>query len=169
MRTEQCSSSVWSRTAAPPLYIADTGNARVREIADDVITTVAGTGTSGSTVIGTETTITFWTAGATRPYVATINDPQDKNVANAAIVPAGSSSGGVSVYNAGPSVTDVVIDMNGYFAPATGVAARRSPAQLRPAERSGPHSPIRSLRPTLRPAIAPRVCQAVCRLTPPPD
>jgi hypothetical protein len=38
-------------------------------------------------------------------------------VANAAIVPAGSGSGGIKVYNAGPSATDVVIDMNGYFAP----------------------------------------------------
>ena len=37
-------------------------------------------------------------------------------MANAAIVPAGSPSGGISVYNNGPSATDVVIDLNGYFA-----------------------------------------------------
>ena len=34
-------------------------------------------------------------------------------------VPAGSPSGGVNVFNAGPSATDVIIDMNGYFAPPT--------------------------------------------------
>ena len=49
--------------------------------------------------------------------VATLNDPEGLIVANAAIVPAGSPSGGVSVYNSGPSTTDVIIDMNGYFAP----------------------------------------------------
>ena len=50
-------------------------------------------------------------------YVATLNDPQGLIVSNAAIVPAGSPSGGMSIYNAGPSATDVIIDMNGYFAP----------------------------------------------------
>ena len=40
-------------------------------------------------------------------------------MANAAIVPAGSVSGGVSVYNAGPSATDVILDLNGYFATPT--------------------------------------------------
>lgn len=54
------------------------------------------------------------------PVVTTLNDPQGLIVANAAVVPAGASSGGIGVYNAGTSTTDVVIDMNGYFAaPAT--------------------------------------------------
>ncbi len=61
--------------------------------------------------------VSLWPAGATQPFVSTLNDPEGLIVANAAIVPAGSSSGGVSVYNAGPSTTDVIIDMNGYFAP----------------------------------------------------
>ena len=63
--------------------------------------------------------VTLWASGAVKPFVATLNDPQGEIVSNAAIVPAGTSSGGVSVYNAGPSVTDVIIDMNGYFAPPT--------------------------------------------------
>ena len=61
--------------------------------------------------------VSLWAAGSTQPYVATLNDPEGLIVANAAIVPAGTPSGGISVYNAGPSTTDVVIDMNGYFAP----------------------------------------------------
>jgi probable HAF family extracellular repeat protein len=61
--------------------------------------------------------ISLWPSGIVKPFVATLNDPQGKIVANAAIVPAGSPSGGISVFNAGPSTTDIVIDMNGYFAP----------------------------------------------------
>ena len=61
--------------------------------------------------------VSLWPAGAGQPVVSTLDDPQGLIVSNAAIVPAGSPSGGISVYNAGPSTTDVVIDMNGYFAP----------------------------------------------------
>jgi hypothetical protein len=61
--------------------------------------------------------VTIWPAGVAKPIVSTINDQEALVVANAAIVPAGSASGGISVYNSGPSATDVVIDMNGYFAP----------------------------------------------------
>ena len=60
--------------------------------------------------------VSLWPSGSPKPFVSTLNDPEGLIVANAAIVAAGSSSGGVSVYNAGPSTTDVVIDMNGYFA-----------------------------------------------------
>jgi hypothetical protein len=60
--------------------------------------------------------ISIWPAGGTQPTVSTLNDLQGQIVANAAIVPAGTPSGGVSVYNSGPAVTDVIIDMNGYFA-----------------------------------------------------
>jgi hypothetical protein len=60
--------------------------------------------------------VTLWPAGSTQPVVATLNDLQGSIVANAAIVPAGAPFGGVSVFNAGPAMTDVVIDMNGYFA-----------------------------------------------------
>jgi hypothetical protein len=62
--------------------------------------------------------ITIWPAGATKPVVSTLDDVQGLVVANAAIVPAGASatSGGVSVYNYGPATTDVIIDLNGFFA-----------------------------------------------------
>ena len=61
--------------------------------------------------------VTIWPAGVAQPTVSTLNDQEALIVANAAIVPAGSGSGGISVYNSGPSATHVVIDMNGYFAP----------------------------------------------------
>ena len=63
--------------------------------------------------------VTMWPAGGTQPFVATLNDPQGVIAANAAIVPAGTPSGGISVFNDGPATTDVVIDMNGYFASPT--------------------------------------------------
>jgi hypothetical protein len=66
---------------------------------------------------GTVDYITMWPAGEPQPVVSTLDDPEGLIVANAAIVPAGSGSGGISVFNAGPAATDVVIDMNGYFAP----------------------------------------------------
>ncbi len=59
--------------------------------------------------------LTTWPAGQTQPLVSTLNAPTGVATANAAIVPAG--SGGdidVFVYND----ADVVIDINGYFAPA---------------------------------------------------
>ncbi len=61
--------------------------------------------------------VSLWPAGSAQPFVSTLDDPQGLIVSNAAIVPAGTPSGGISVYNAGPSTTDVIIDMNGYFAP----------------------------------------------------
>lgn len=58
--------------------------------------------------------LTAWPAGSARPLVSTLNSFLGKVVANAAIVPAG-SSGAISVYVTGR--TDVVLDINGYFAP----------------------------------------------------
>jgi hypothetical protein len=60
--------------------------------------------------------LSIWPAGAAQPEVATMNDKTGLILANAAIVPAGTPSGGVSVYNSGPASTNVVIDMNGFFA-----------------------------------------------------
>ncbi len=65
--------------------------------------------------------VSLWPSGAAQPFVATLNDPQGAIVSNAAIVPAGSPSGGVSVFNNGPATADVIIDMNGYFAAPTDV------------------------------------------------
>jgi hypothetical protein len=63
--------------------------------------------------------VSIWPSGSPPPFVSTLNDRQGMIVANAAIVPAGVPQGGVSVYNAGPAATDVIIDMNGYFAVPT--------------------------------------------------
>lgn len=58
--------------------------------------------------------LTLWPTGQTQPLVSTLNSPTGEVVANAAIVPAG-TSGNVSVYVTDNS--DVVIDIDGYFAP----------------------------------------------------
>ena len=57
--------------------------------------------------------MTVWPTGQTRPLVSTLNDLPAQIIANAAIVPAG-SSGEVSVFPS--SDTDLIIDINGYFA-----------------------------------------------------
>ncbi len=69
--------------------------------------------------------VSLWPAGSAQPFVSTLDDPQGAIVSNAVIVPAGPTSGpgygGVSVYNYGPATTDVIVDMNGYFAAPTDV------------------------------------------------
>jgi hypothetical protein len=72
---------------------------------------------------GSVSYVSLWPSGSPQPFVATLNDPQGAIAANAAIVPAGTPSGGISVYNHGPAATDVVIDMNGYFAAPTDLNA----------------------------------------------
>ena len=59
--------------------------------------------------------MTVWPTGETRPTVSTLNDIPGTIIANAAIVPAG-TGGDISVYPTND--TDLVIDINGYFAPA---------------------------------------------------
>ena len=59
--------------------------------------------------------LTVWPTGQSRPLVSTLNAPTGTVTANAALVPAG-QAGEISVY---PSQdTDLVIDINGYFAAA---------------------------------------------------
>jgi len=58
--------------------------------------------------------ISTWPTGVTMPLVSTLNDISGAVVANAAIVPAG-SDGAISVFAL--KATDLVIDINGYFAP----------------------------------------------------
>ncbi len=64
--------------------------------------------------------LTVWPQGQSKPLVSTLNDLTDTIVANAAIVPAGTGGeGGVATYASND--TNLVIDVNGYFAPpATG-------------------------------------------------
>jgi hypothetical protein len=63
--------------------------------------------------------VSLWASGGTQPFVSTLDDVQGAIVSNAAIVPAGTPTGGISVYNSGPAATDVVIDMNGYYTAPT--------------------------------------------------
>jgi hypothetical protein len=62
---------------------------------------------------GALTYLTAWPTGQTQPVVSTLNSPEGKVVANAAIVPAG-SSGAVSIFVS--NATDVILDINAYFA-----------------------------------------------------
>jgi hypothetical protein len=59
--------------------------------------------------------------GGSQPLVSTLNYLAAQTVANAAIVPAG-TSGGVTVI-AGVSGADLIIDINGYFSPTPGTAS----------------------------------------------
>jgi len=58
--------------------------------------------------------LTTWPTGQSIPWVATLNDLSGAILANAAIVPAG-TAGAISVFVS--DATDVIIDINGYFAP----------------------------------------------------
>jgi uncharacterized repeat protein (TIGR03803 family) len=59
--------------------------------------------------------LTIWPTERTEPYVSTMNSPDGRIKANAAIVPAG-ASGAVSVYVT--DTTDVILDIDGYFTTA---------------------------------------------------
>ncbi len=61
--------------------------------------------------------LTLWPAGKGQPFVATLNSLDGRIKANAAIMQAG-VQGFVSMYVT--DTTNVVIDINGYFAPASG-------------------------------------------------
>jgi len=64
--------------------------------------------------------LTIWPYGAPRPLASTLNDYLGTVVANAAIVPAGNdASGSVDAFVVNP--TDLVIDINGYYAPQSGI------------------------------------------------
>jgi len=58
--------------------------------------------------------LSVWPAGHDQPVVSTLNNPTATDVANAAIVPAG-TGGSVAVYVT--QDTQLVADINGYFAP----------------------------------------------------
>jgi hypothetical protein len=60
--------------------------------------------------------LTLWPTGQTRPLASTLNSLDGRIKSNAAIVPAG-AGGAVSVF--ATDTTDVVLDINGYFVPAT--------------------------------------------------
>ena len=59
--------------------------------------------------------LSVWPAGQSQPLVSTLNAPTGTITANAAIVPAG-TGGDIDAYAYGND-TDLIIDINGYFAP----------------------------------------------------
>jgi hypothetical protein len=61
--------------------------------------------------------ISIWPAGQSQPVVSTLNSFDGRIKANAAIVPAG-LNGAFTLYATDP--THVVVDINGYFVPASG-------------------------------------------------
>ena len=60
--------------------------------------------------------LTMWPTGEPQPIVSTLNSPDGRIKANAAIVPAG-YQGAVSIYVT--QTTNVVLDIDGYFAPVS--------------------------------------------------
>ena len=66
------------------------------------------------------TYLTLWPGGQGQPATSTLNAPTGTLVANAAVIPAG-TNGDLSVI--GTADTDLVVDVNGYFAPAGGTGA----------------------------------------------
>jgi hypothetical protein len=60
--------------------------------------------------------LTVWPTGQQKPLAASLNASTNTVTANAAIVPAG-NNGSIDVFAGG--ATDLVIDINGYFAPPT--------------------------------------------------
>jgi hypothetical protein len=62
--------------------------------------------------------LTIWPTGVPQPVVSTLNSFLGTVVANAAIVPAG-TSGSVNVFVS--QSTDLIIDINGYYAPQSGI------------------------------------------------
>src|SRR5262249_38771640 len=61
---------------------------------------------------------TIWPTGVPQPVVSTLNSFLGTVVSNAAIVPAG-TSGSVNVFVT--NNTDLIIDINGYYAPQSGI------------------------------------------------
>lgn len=61
--------------------------------------------------------ITAWSAGQPQPVVSNMNSPFGYTVANSAIIPA-RADGAISLYTS--DSTDVILDVNGYFAPDDG-------------------------------------------------
>ena len=60
--------------------------------------------------------LTAWNTGAAQPLASTLNDRAGLVTSNSAVVPAG-TNGAINIYVTDP--TDVVIDINGYYAPQT--------------------------------------------------
>ncbi|HUQ95105.1 MAG TPA: hypothetical protein VM120_25735, partial [Bryobacteraceae bacterium] len=84
--------------------------------------------------------LTLYPAGTTQPLVSTLNSFEGGIVANAAIVPGG-NGGAINAFATDP--TDLVLDMNGYFAPASPGSLKLYPVTpCRVADTRGGQGPI---------------------------
>ncbi|HLJ49984.1 MAG TPA: alkaline phosphatase family protein [Bryobacteraceae bacterium] len=91
--------------------------------------------------VATLTYLSIWPAGQTQPVVSTLNSFDGRIVANAAIVPAG-TSGGISLFAS--DATNVILDINGYFVPAStaGSLSFYSVTPCRIADTRNPNGPL---------------------------
>src|SRR5213079_3207582 len=69
--------------------------------------------------------ITVWPTGQARPNASTLNGYVQTVIANAAIVPAG-TGGSIDVYAS--QFTDLIIDINGYYASQSGITLTQGSA-----------------------------------------
>jgi len=84
--------------------------------------------------------LTVWPAGLARPVISTLNSLDGRTKANAAVVPAG-SGGAISVF--ATNTTDVVLDINGYFVPASSSTLAFFPlTPCRVADTRNPQGPL---------------------------
>jgi len=85
--------------------------------------------------------LTIWPAGEGQPVVSTLNAPDGRTKANAAVVPAGTPSGSVNVYVT--DTTNVILDIDGYFtAPGAQTLQFYSLAPCRLVDTRGAHGPL---------------------------
>jgi hypothetical protein len=101
--------------AGVPRNFTLTGQCGIPGVAQAVSLNVTVTNTQGPGFI------LIYPQGGSQPTVSTLNYVASETIANAAVVPLGSGNGGVTVI-AGVSGTDLILDTNGYYAPA-GVGA----------------------------------------------
>jgi hypothetical protein len=84
--------------------------------------------------------ITTWPTGSAMPTASTLNAPTGTITANAAILPAG-TDGSVDVYAS--DATDLLVDINGYFAPpGTGGLSFATLTPCRVADTRNPNGPF---------------------------
>ncbi len=85
--------------------------------------------------------LTIWPTGEGQPLVSTLNSPDGRIKANAAIVPAGTPSGSVSIYVT--DTTNVILDIDGYFVPNnSSTLAFYALAPCRIVDTRGPNGPL---------------------------
>jgi hypothetical protein len=103
----------------PSLAPRSTRRFRISESPDCPIPANAAAYSVTMTVVPSEplSFLSAWPSGSSPPNVSTINSPDKRIIANSVIIPAG-EEGAIDVlaYNR----TDLVVDINGFFAPDTG-------------------------------------------------